>query len=442
MTSVLVFLVHCDPSLAPRYRAALQAVGFDADVVALVAPGTGLSARYDALAGECLQSGNGSAVRGLAARYKPPRSLASYEHVILATYSAGYGFARHLSSLDRAMLSGLALVDSGHSAEGSPGTSIDWLVGWAKDARAGRKVLVIGHTDVDPVTYASTTEVAQAAIDRSGAPLDELELYADEKAAGLKRRRRQGLFVVESYDRRPTAQAKGEHGDALTVWGSTLVQQAACMALLIPHASGAVTPADADHDTLPGVDMSAKATVALPHGYRCSVAELVADAKALGTWRPADAGIHLHVGDLIVSARSGGDPTKGGPGHVERFANIDERGVIWTIGGNEQNRWVEAPYDLMSPDARGVIVVPAEIGARAVEIARAELKAGVKETPGPKATLRISEYHAGARRGGSPVAGMPGHEKEGAQVLGEHASDEIPWCASSASWCCFQAAKG
>jgi putative hemolysin len=81
-----------------------------------------------------------------------------------------------------------------------------------------------------------------------------------------------------------------------------------------------------------------------------------------------------------------------------------------------------------------------DLGRKAVAIARAEFDMHVHETAGPKATARISEYHAGARRGGSHVAGMPGHEHEGDPTLGEHASDEIPWCASAASFCAYQAA--
>lgn len=64
------------------------------------------------------------------------------------------------------------------------------------------------------------------------------------------------------------------------------------------------------------------------------------------------------------------------------------------------------------------------LGERALALAVREL--GIRETPGPKATARISEYLAGCERSGKKL-GL--------------ASDEIPWCAAFASWCGFTAAK-
>jgi hypothetical protein len=176
----------------------------------------------------------------------------------------------------------------------------------------------------------------------------------------------------------------------------------------------------------------------LSHGYRCGVAELKADAIALGRWHPAadvrSGRYVLKPGDLVLSTRTGGM-------HVERIVGVGP-GKPTTVGGNEANQWIVDVYDLAGAAFDGVIDVAAELGARAVAVALEEHAAGIKETPGPRATARISEYHAGARRGGSHVAGMPGHESEGTSTLGAHASDEVAWCASGASWCAYQAAKG
>ncbi len=439
----LVLLVHADPSVRARYVDACARAGIAADVVALVAdpvpslPGGGLSARYDALAAGSLQLGRGSAVRGLVSRYRPPRDLGDYEHVLLATFSAGYGFARRLSDVDRALLSGLVLIDSGHGAEGLPGAALDWLTVWARAAREGRTVLSIGHTDVDPVTYASTTEVAEAAIARSGPALPDLGVgpaWGDDP--GLRRRRRCNGFVVEGYDRRAPNDAKAEHGDALTVWGDELVAQACCVTLGL--ATGT--------EPLPSAPPAEPARLAPwkgpSHGYRCSVAELYRDAVALGSWVPiADviAGRHVvQIGDLVLSARAGGDPTRGGPGHVERA--VDDHGN--TIGGNEGNRWRRDGLDLRDATVRGIIRVDRRLGEAAVRLALAELEAGVAERPGAAHHPRIQAYHEGARRGGSPLAGMPGHEGEGVAVLGARAADEVAWCASSASWCAWRAVVG
>lgn len=179
-----------------------------------------------------------------------------------------------------------------------------------------------------------------------------------------------------------------------------------------------------------------------PHGYRCSVAEQIADARILGTWHDVSSGYVPQVGDLACSRRAGGDPRTGGLGHVERVSRIVNRadgGAVWSIGGNENDGYVEAPLDLRN--VIGWIEYPPALGARCVELARLELAAGVRERPGAASHPRIQEYHAGARRGGGPRAGMPGYEREGVAVLGPKAEDSVAWCASSASWCCAMALR-
>jgi hypothetical protein len=195
------------------------------------------------------------------------------------------------------------------------------------------------------------------------------------------------------------------------------------------------------------VDRDAKPpNVFLSHGWRCSVAELVADARKAGRFHStfSSAAPPLKVGDLIIGKRAGQNPINGGSGHVERVTSVEPNpggmSHVVTIGGNESNTWIEAPLDWTS--VVGVIDVDPAIGRRAVELSRAELAAGVAEVPGPAAHPRIQAYHAGARRGGSDLAGMPGHETEGIAVLGSKASDEIHWCASSASWAAYAATSG
>lgn len=177
------------------------------------------------------------------------------------------------------------------------------------------------------------------------------------------------------------------------------------------------------------------------HGYRVSVAECAADAKKLGKLRLPSSGYVPKVGDVVLSARLGEDPLKGGRGHYERIVEVSDGGQkLVTIGGNEQNAWIVAPY-IIGPDFRAFIDVDERVGALAVVIAGEELRAGVKEIAGSKAHARIQLYHAGGRRLGSPLAGLPGHEKEGSGVLGAQASDEVPWCASAGSWCQAEALK-
>jgi hypothetical protein len=180
----------------------------------------------------------------------------------------------------------------------------------------------------------------------------------------------------------------------------------------------------------------------LSHGWRCAVAELVADARKSDHWHDvASLGktYSPKVGDLVISRRAGQDPRTGGSGHVERLTGFLEGGFK-TIGGNESNTWIEAPYDSAAGLLVGVIEVYGALGTRAIDLSRAELQARVAERPGTAAHPRIQAYHAGARRGGSDLAGMPGREAEAESTLGKSASDEIPWCASAASWAAYHAA--
>lgn len=83
--------------------------------------------------------------------------------------------------------------------------------------------------------------------------------------------------------------------------------------------------------------VSANADGDVPHFYRASVAELWRDAVASGAARPPS--YRPRIGDLGIYARSGGDPTKGGRGHVARVcAEPDEADVYETIDGNHNHR--------------------------------------------------------------------------------------------------------
>jgi hypothetical protein len=205
-----VLLAHADPSVAPRYRAALEAAGVDAVVLAFVAPGKGLSSRYTALASDVRAGGR--VLPGLLRRYPAP---GPYDALVLATYSAGYALAREVlrSDADRAELAGWIGLDSLHANERRPGVpdpaQMAPFIALAREAREGRRLCWIGHSDVDPVTYASTTETAAAVL----------------RAAGGEG----GLLHVEGFD--VARDAAEEHRRALTHWGPDFVARA-CAALL------------------------------------------------------------------------------------------------------------------------------------------------------------------------------------------------------------------
>jgi hypothetical protein len=178
---------------------------------------------------------------------------------------------------------------------------------------------------------------------------------------------------------------------------------------------------------------------ASPHGYRISVRELVEDARRLGTWR------HLgdydpKPGDLAVSARDKGDPTKGGSGHVERV-EVTEAGQVITIGGNEQNTWIRGPLRFNDRQLRGWIEYPDALATAALAVAQAELAKGIREIPGDAAHPAIRGYLEPCRRGGNDRAGMP-DENGTIDLSGNRVgltSDETFWCAAAASHCCFAA---
>ena len=207
----LVILAHADPSVLPIYRAAIEHRSLVADVVLVNAfvPGK-LSSAYRDLA-RAVRRG-GSILAGLLERFPPPRPWRSYDRTVLATFSAGYGLAAELlaSAVDAEQLDGYAAIDSYHAGLEHDGTADDTalapLVAFALRARECRAVLRLGHSDVPtpqagPSAYASTTQVAAELLRLAG-------------GAG-------GGFSVQAFDL--VADAKREHGLALTKWGPDLV---------------------------------------------------------------------------------------------------------------------------------------------------------------------------------------------------------------------------
>jgi hypothetical protein len=85
---------------------------------------------------------------------------------------------------------------------------------------------------------------------------------------------------------------------------------------------------------------------AVPHGYRCAVAELCADARARGYLRPAS---YLpRVGDAAIWTRAGGHPLQGGTGHVATVVAVDGA-TFTTIGGNESDAVRESVHTVGEP---------------------------------------------------------------------------------------------
>lgn len=236
---ILFLLAHAIPAAKARYE---EACWRDVRVVPFIAPpipgvpGGGLSARYSAFAQKLRRWGNTPFLPALLAWL----GLADEEHdaVVFGWYSAGYALARELAATDedRSAIAGWVGVDGGHApeeADGSPDDrSIAWLVKLCREADAGRSVLAYGHTDVDPIRYASTGSTIREALRLAPVELQTLRLGCQGCAAGVSlmgMREPPSLIRVESHNHHtnPTR----EHGAALLDWGPMLAARAVTMVM-------------------------------------------------------------------------------------------------------------------------------------------------------------------------------------------------------------------
>lgn len=375
-------------------------------------------------AGQQARGRDGRCIPGLLARWAP----GSWGSVSLICYSAGYGLAREVlrHEDDRDELSGLVLLDALHAALGPTGlpmaAQLEPFRLYAEEARAWRKLFVMGHTDVQtpqtgPGAFASTTQCADALLAQVGDP--------------------DGGWIVRPYDLADAAHQQREHGLALTQWGPELCQVlAGWLRVWRAFRAGEESPADVADlppdpppETLrtgeparpwhePGRTLGERAVVwsmaerdagareeppgsnagprvisylapcvrkgkllglrsgawcaasacaagtaallpgeQLPHGYRASGLELVADATERGTWRPRGSGYRPKVGDVAVYSR-------GTPGSWERhvvrvLAAPAPDSQRWTsIGGNENDRWQVTERSLEDAGLCGFIEYP------------------------------------------------------------------------------------
>lgn len=101
---------------------------------------------------------------------------------------------------------------------------------------------------------------------------------------------------------------------------------------------------------------AADAEDSVPHRWRAAVAEIWADALAVGAAHLADTYVP-RVGDLAIYKRSGGDPTRGGIGHVGRVVRPPGAdGSYETVEGNHENRVAQVKHTL--GDAVGWVSYP------------------------------------------------------------------------------------
>jgi hypothetical protein len=134
------------------------------------------AARYGKAAAIAIQLGSGSSVyarpfaggrlfRALIEEAET-KSGVRFGPLWLTAWSAGYGAVREILKQDRdyQRVQGVLLIDGLHTdyTEGRAvvGESMEPFVRFARDAAAGRKKLVIAHSEIYPGTFSSTTETA------------------------------------------------------------------------------------------------------------------------------------------------------------------------------------------------------------------------------------------------------------------------------------------
>lgn len=123
-----------------------------------------------------IEAGSGSAVytRAMAdpARFAGLLQEAggNFGPVVVSSFSAGYGAVREILKLrsNWDLIDAVVLADSLHSDLKIDAEHMQPFVDFAREAAAGRKSLLITHSEVFPGTFASTTQTADYILDKLG----------------------------------------------------------------------------------------------------------------------------------------------------------------------------------------------------------------------------------------------------------------------------------
>jgi hypothetical protein len=123
-----------------------------------------------------VQAGAGSSVYSLAF-VSPERFRALLDEaggpfgpIVVSSFSAGYGAVREILK-DRAnwdRIDALVLADSLHSDLKIDSEHMRPIVDFAREAVAGRKRMLVTHSEVFPGTFASTTQTADYLLEQLG----------------------------------------------------------------------------------------------------------------------------------------------------------------------------------------------------------------------------------------------------------------------------------
>lgn len=165
-----------------------------------------------------VQLGNGSAV--YAKPFTQPQSFldlvaeaekkagVKFAPITLSGWSAGYGAVREILKSPAAYgrIQGILLLDGMHAGyvkdpqakEKLRPEHLEVFVQFAKDAAAGKKRMLVTHTEIVPGTYASTTETADYLLDKLHLKREAKRQIGPMQTQQLTEAR-QGRFVLQGY---------------------------------------------------------------------------------------------------------------------------------------------------------------------------------------------------------------------------------------------------
>jgi len=185
-------LVHFHGGEAARKLLAPAGLGI---VIVVIDAGEGSEAYEQAFYGPTALS---DLVRSVAGSLALDGGLTEPRHLIVSSWSAGYGAVRQILLHAPTRPSAVLLLDSLHASY-APGTStleaegLEPFVELARRAQAGETRLIVTHSDIRPPGYASTTETASYLIREVGGqrryagmiPLEGVEQKTVYDAEGL-----------------------------------------------------------------------------------------------------------------------------------------------------------------------------------------------------------------------------------------------------------------
>lgn len=141
-------------------------------------------------------------------RERAGRPAMSPRRIALVAWSAGYGAVRKVLAQRGDSIDAVILLDGLHTAyrHGPRSKKVDLrdldpFVRFAREAAAGKKLMVLTHSAIVPSGYASTTETASALIAAEGAGTERVATELEE-SAGLTPTSRadKGDFHVRAFE--------------------------------------------------------------------------------------------------------------------------------------------------------------------------------------------------------------------------------------------------